>query len=412
MKEAVLTIKIPELKDRFMELMEKRHEGALVAMEIERILGEEIPDTGEYPTIVTSDSEMIEKKATKALEPILQQLEREHIVRGDDSLAEDHLVLNTQKRVNNNARAKQKIVYKEAAVLGVVGNYLNKKVEAKRAELKLKTLLAQRGIKTVLDKTRSWAMARLLGKELFKLKTKNEPRGLVQVERIEGYLLVYLSDAEDYKNFKGSARESGGEFHRAIRSPEVGADLLIIYGNRDKEHRSSIVRHERQHFINHSMFTPTTGPVGEKLFGDIENASPLGKKMYYSGANLSALEMSSEGYAFQRMDAGLRAIKDEVLAYIRGGSSSIDATNFIDDPLYAHLKRPFHQLEMHEVDNLMRKIRDELTVAFETGPFGGGDVPRGILVYHLIDIPLIKFPERIRAVVRFYETKGVVPGKD
>ncbi|MEK7066019.1 MAG: hypothetical protein AAB965_00415, partial [Patescibacteria group bacterium] len=345
-------------------------------------------------------------KTVQVLKPILDKLEKEICIRRRDDLADENPPLKTPKRFKDNTSSTEQIIFQKWAVLDVVDNYLIKKVEAKRAELGLKNLMVKRGVKNVFDKLKPEQRAELLGRELFKLKTNNKPVGVVSAERIEGYVIVNVQEDEDYKKFKGSDSSSGGEFHRAVRCSAIGeVDLLIVKGSKLSQGSISVARHERQHFINHSMFSQSNSSIGpgKKIFGDLENPSPLTKKAYYPGSAHSALETYGISTTSERIDVSLRAIKDEVLAYIRGGSDADQIVGFLDRPLYKNLRDPFYPVELEEVKKLMAKIKVEMADALKL--FGGNDFSRGLLVYHLIDIPLIKFPERIGSIIQFYEEK-------
>ena len=92
------------------------------------------------------------------------------------------------------------------------------------------------------------------------------------------------------------------------------------------------------------------------------------------------------------------------MARIRDGSNPKRATDFFGLGLYKYLRDSFSSDEEQEVDTLLRNIESELKNAHDI--FGyPSDARRAILVYHLIDVPLLKFPERIKAVVSFINEK-------
>ena len=100
-------------------------------------------------------------------------------------MAKKNPEIETHKRFYDVAHSQEKIFFKEGAVLGTVENYLSKKVQAKRAEFRLKEAVAKRGLKIDLDKIKPEEKDEILGRELFKLKTKNKPISIVSAERIE-----------------------------------------------------------------------------------------------------------------------------------------------------------------------------------------------------------------------------------
>lgn len=144
--------------------------------------------------------------------------------------------------------------------------------------------------------------------------------------------------------------------------------------------------HERQHFINDSILQDFTG---------IESRIVPPKKEF---------PLLAEGVNEQKAGVrkGLGGAKDELLARIRDGSDSIRATNFFGTGLYEYLSDEFSEDEQKEASLLLKKIESELKSAL--GLFADNR-SRGMLVYHLVDIPLLRFPERIRAIVEFYNSK-------
>ncbi len=333
-----------ERTDRFIELMEVRHCNAMMALKIEGILGgEEILD--EYPTTRTPENIRVKKEAHEALKPILESLSTSGFTK------------------------------KAEHVKQVVDGYFHSKIIAQRAELELRKKLKEEGKDpTPLE----------MGTELFRQRTGENPKRPVEGIRQEGYFILAFFNDDDYLKFVEGldVDKSAGLFHRAMRFPNMTVDVVLSrYG-----FPNSIILHERQHFINCSILQHFTG---------IESHVVPPKKEF---------PLLAEGVNEQKAGVrkGLGGVKDELLARIRDGSNSIRATDFFGTDLYEHLSGEFSEDEGKEVIVLLKKIESELKSA--SGLFEG-DQSRGMLVYHLVDIPLLRFPERIKAVTEFYNSK-------
>lgn len=335
----------PERKDRFMELMEMRHRNAFSALAIERILSREEP-SDEYPTTLLPENVKAKQEATAELESIISSMKNERY-----ALKAEYLRLS-------------------------IKDYFHKKINAQRAERELVEQLKKRNLEGSPED---------MGAELFLQKTGDAPQGKVTANRVEGYFILSFSTDDDYEKFVGEATlgDTIGEFHQSVRFPTLTTcDLVLIrYPLDDK-----VVEHERQHFINHSVF---------REFFKIE-ADTVPVRKY---------PIIAQGYNQQESaDAKvpLAKVKDELLARIRGGSDYIDATEFFQGvSSYLFLRELFTSEEQAEVELLLTEIGLQLKTIFQKFP----DMNRGLLVYHLIDIPLTQFPERIEALIRFGQEK-------
>lgn len=167
-----------------------------------------------------------------------------------------------------------------------------------------------------------------------------------------------------------------------MRFPHMTVDVILSRN----EFSDRTVLHERQHFINDSILQNFTG---------IESRIVPPKKDF-------PLLAGGTNEQKARVRKGLGWVKDELLARIRDGSDSIRVTDFFGTNLYKYLSDEFLEDEQKEVSALLKKIESELKSAL--GLFIDGQ-SRGILVYHLVDIPLLRFPERIRAISAFYNSK-------
>lgn len=333
-----------EHRDRFAELMEMRHRNAMAALKIEQILAHEEP-LNEYPVAGTPENTRVKRETNETLTPILESLSAAGLTRKADHVKE------------------------------AVDGYFVLKIIAQRAEFKLKEELQSKGKDTTPAE---------MGSELFRQRTGENPKTPVEAVRREGYFILVFFNDEDYLKFvEGLDQEkSAGFFHRAMRFPNM--ILSLILSRHGFENRA--ILHERQHFINDLILKNFTGIERRPV--------PLKKEF----------PLLTKGVNEQRAGVrkGLGGVKDELLAYIRDGSSFARATNFFGADLYKHLRDEFSEDEKKEVEVLLKKIRSELVDALN---FFHDQQSRVILVYHLVDIPLLRFPERIKAITKFYDSK-------
>ncbi|MCX6722500.1 MAG: hypothetical protein NT094_00325 [Candidatus Staskawiczbacteria bacterium] len=129
-----------------------------------------------------------------------------------------------------------------------------------------------------------------------------------------------------------------------------------------------IVVHERQHFINHRLF---------RKFDATER----------KGGNTD-----------------LRAIKDEVLAYIRDGSSGDRLDAALHGELYKHLFADLPTDKQQIANNIIDAVASFIDYNKSLG-FLKDQESRAILVYQLAGIPLERFPEWLDAFQRYYSER-------
>ena len=346
---------IPEKKDRKMELMEQRHQSAMTALDLERVLAEEQPLT-EYPASGSSENKELLLRAETKLRPIISRLKEAGLV-------------SQQETVQN-----------------LVSKYIKEKVIAQRIEMELKEEILGEGKETTPQET---------GARLFKMRTGTEPVKEVEAIRREGYFILAFFNDDDYFRFIGGLKkeESDGQFHRAMRFPNMSVDVIL---SRNGWTNKTII-HERQHFINNSIFNNFEGFEQQV---PAKTAYPLLSAIYRKAHSSDDLD---EVYTYGGLRGKLEKVKDELLARIRDGGNDEWATEFFADYLYTYLREGFSEDEQSEIDDLLWEIMPELKVAYTYFSYPAD--ARGILVYHLIDIPLIRFPERIRAIVDYYKTR-------
>ena len=209
------------------------------------------------------------------------------------------------------------------------------------------------------------------------------PRGGMKIEYIKGFLLLSVENDDDYDDIygeHGSSGRSGGRFHRAqpikLSNREVSIVVRRGYITGELE-RDSVIVHEKQHWINQNLV---------KL-DDAEQTRP-------SLFRLPANERLREHQRNERR----RAIKDEVLAYIRDGSGRAVART-LDSDLYKHLFTGSSE-EVAEEKAMLQDIAQEMREFYERNIYQHG---LDLLVYALIDVPLRAIAQHIKAINGLYE---------
>lgn len=233
---------------------------------------------------------------------------------------------------------------------------------------------------------------------IFYRLTGERPKGKIFFKRQGGYFLITFDEPEDYlkatnpENSKERGLPSGGQFGKAqLAGPLIKTKNEILLGwhmaksiylkdggiidnviliNSTQETNfdfDSILKHERQHYLNDRVFN---------YFTNLEPSTKDPKKA--------------------------RPIKDEALARIREGNDASTCTNFLSEGLYANLLRDT-KFKKNEILELMGRIKKELqgTVDIFKSPH-----QRAILTNLLIDIPLEKWPTWLKEMSIFYKKCG------
>lgn len=331
--------------ERWMAYMEARHQSAKHGVQIEKILSEESPS--ELGSARAHHDEYTAGKARRTLEHVLGNM-------SDKTFWAKHEGL------------KQ-----------TIENYLASRDNARVAEFQWKEQLNAEGKK---DDPQS------MGDKLFYLRLRRQPLGSVEASRKEAYFVLTFDNDQDYFDFLGNPnlKESAGVYHRAMRLQHLDVDVVCIRG---KQEHWRVLHHERQHFINHSVFNK---------FAGIDDSDVPPNKDY------PALTREYRSRTLIIMD--LQDVKDEMLARVRESSDVTDCIAFLDDPSYANLTKQFRSNELPELHRLFDSIKIELDHLFNNQLIDSANF-RPLLVYHLVDVPLLRFPERLRAVREFYEAK-------
>ncbi|MBI2065231.1 MAG: hypothetical protein HYT62_04220 [Candidatus Yanofskybacteria bacterium] len=343
---------VKEKRDRFDEFMRTRHEGAIAGLKVEEALSyiDSSVKQDDYPKLMSPENITIRKKAEEIIEELFQD----------------------------------RYPLKKEEVRTAIERYLFAKVRADRFQIELGNQLDERGIR------KSGPEA---GGYLFKEETGREPVGRINLYKEGGYIKLTFYDRRDYFDFRGIEEdESGGCFYQSLYFPGLGEVAFILEPWSSENYQSDTNQHERQHFINNSLLSKFEGLEGV-TFTDAQKAYP---KEY---------PILSEAIrrADSRVDIFMQSVKDELLACVKDGRSLSGVTKFWDLNLYDFLREGSTLEEQQEVGSLLGKIKEELEKG--SGLFEGGKQARGLLVYHLIDIPFMRFPERVAAVIKFYKKR-------
>lgn len=262
---------------------------------------------------------------------------------------------------------------RRAQFANAIKEYIDQVMLAFEQEIELNRLVVDRGIEGSNEEA--------LGKLIFNLLTNKKNQGAVSAERKEGYFLVFLEDHEDYELV--GKKGSGGCYSEAYYLRDIGyAKVICIrtkYSGTERPLiswcKDGVVAHERQHFFNNVAFN------------------------YFKNTELpQGINRKNEFYGISGQEESLRNIKDELLAQLRDQSAE-SATNFLDNKLYENLLTPFTDGDKKSIKKLMEQIKNELI----NGLFGLFESRREILVYQLIDVPLVKIPEVLKRMRKFYD---------
>ncbi len=336
----------PEQRDkRWMEYMEARHQSAKQGVQIEKILSEESPS--QLGSARAHHDEYTRGKARRTLEYVLSKM-------SDDKYQAHHKDLEE-----------------------TIERYLLNRDRARIAEFQWQEQLSAEG--TSND-------PQSMGDKIFYIRLQRRPKGVVEASRKEAYFVLTFENDQDYLDFLGNPdlNASGGTFHRAMQLQHLDVDVVCIRGKQD---HWRVLNHERQHFINDTIFNKFVG---------IDDSNVPPNKDY---------PVLTRNYRSRTDIIGdLQTVKDEMLARIREAGNALHCTSFFNKPLYAHLKEKFQPNELPEIDRLFDSINFELVHLFSNQLIDNAHL-RALLVYHMVDVPLLRFPERLRALRDFYEAK-------
>lgn len=224
------------------------------------------------------------------------------------------------------------------------------------------------------------------GKYMFNQLTGEEPKGQISFQKQEAYFILQCADKKDYARAVAGregdihspiATQSAGSYHshqpmvaELLNSTiTLGVPIIMLHAGSDP--LDAVMAHERQHFINHRVFE-----------------------------RFRLTEGDDHPSAF---NARLRAIKDEVLAYIRDGSSGIQLVANLNSKLYQHLfdgLSPEDRGRVKATIGILQNFLDK-----DAAIIRGKNSGRAILVYQLAGVPLLDFPQWLKALAEYYDQR-------
>ncbi len=243
------------------------------------------------------------------------------------------------------------------------------------------------------------------GKKVFDLCTGSENKGGATLEFKEGFAVFALSDREDYEYFLESMRTSTdiversyGVFISNFTIPGYNEmNLIVVNGGVSSllNDTSSLVSHEKQHFINRRLVSDANRPMFDRVESDYLKARGVSGETLRKRLSESAL---------------MQHIKNEVLAFLRDGTGGreevrwneesvpVGIYNYLQGSCYAPLFGMLPKALRVKTDEALREIAVEMNLlkGFTTLP------ERAVLANHLISVPLVDMAEEISRFAKFY----------
>ncbi len=232
---------------------------------------------------------------------------------------------------------------------------------------------------------------------LFTARTGKHPVGQVSLVRREGYFIMTCPNPADYNVFYDPALEDrkaddftkqveilnrhGGSMHTSITLDrkhgtshwdlgDISSSFIVLKTVPDAYGFDVIVTHERQHFLNHRLmkvFAESENPRRHEAKTDIETAA--------------------------------RFIKDEVIAYLRDGSTGAEIDTNLKEETYRNL---FENLSPKEVE-LLHGILSNITTSMSKDAVFSDPASRRAMAIQLIDIPFVKIPDWMPVIAGYYQ---------
>ena len=213
------------------------------------------------------------------------------------------------------------------------------------------------------------------------------PSGGIKMEVKEGYIVLIFENTGDYQRAKLAQsgiivpeterikEDTGGTYHHSVRidmfKDRYMGPVLMIRGDQKV---GDVLAHERQHFINHSVFAN---------FFVTEN-NP--EKTFSTKSNMDRV-------------IGFRRIKDEVLAYLREGRGGTEILRSLNGEIYKHLFDSLSEENKKNAREILSEIKEPLD---QFASINSGDEARAIMVYQLAHISFDKFPNWLEAIRKYY----------
>ncbi len=237
-----------------------------------------------------------------------------------------------------------------------------------------------------------------LGTLLFSARTGKVPVGPIALVRREGYLILNCPNPADYNLFTDpqlpyragddfkvkieALLQHGGTFHStlvlnpAFVQEHVGAagtistSVIVIKSSEGAYGYDEVLAHERQHFINH------------RLLG-----------LFRRGERTKTADGPLETAA--------RTVKDEVIAFVRDGTTGSQINLSLSGSVYAHL---YDQLPAEEADALRSGVA-LIGSRIDLHPVFTEPESRQALAMQLVDIPFSRIPDAIPTIAEYYQKR-------
>src|SRR3989344_144450 len=249
------------------------------------------------------------------------------------------------------------------------------------------------------------------GKKIFEHMTGGAPKGMVAFSSKEAFVIISYDKKEDYQIFLSRVgtsaeitEESAGIYAQAMYflAGTVSLRVVVINGGLGRTRgASSIVAHERQHFVNDRL---VGGKHPEHMFTALE-------QKYYEQQGLRGPELQTK----VNETALLNPLKNEVLAYIRDGTSGKEMCTIggkdIDVGFYSLLKngRAYRQVfELMGSSRLRQAAEEQLAlIARSVDGLKGfsSQEAKAILVNELISVPFLVMAEEIEKLGKYYSRR-------
>lgn len=229
------------------------------------------------------------------------------------------------------------------------------------------------------------------GETLFEKRVNSSPVGKVRFFHKGPFFYFTFEQRSDYERLRAAVTgsdertEEGGVFIEEAYWGKSKVPTLLQIG---KEVDPHILAHEGQHFLNDAL--------GEQF------------KSWEAGTDQSKLVQAE------------RAVKDELLAYVREGRPPKEIRKILlEDPLYAHLYRDVDERE----SALLKQELQKICTVLETHPWAQSSATireaadrtkqlprvdkhqREMIVANLLDVPLPKMEKYLNQSAKFYGEK-------
>jgi hypothetical protein len=238
-------------------------------------------------------------------------------------------------------------------------------------------------LKKLVEKQREFGVEKenedTAGSLIFRSLTDRDPKSEITYEQEAGYHLLKFTSIEDYNAAKDTKKASEGlhvdRKYIGIFKPESPyATLLLVAPQRSEDSVEGTALHERQHYINQSVF-------GRFL--------------------------KTEGYSGLEKEKGLEGhkkfwkIKDELLAQLRNNSFNF-AHVLKPDGYYSDLFSRLDSQEIAMAADIVKKVQD-FTQKYRE--FLDTPENKATLIYQLAMVPFEKMPKWLDAIDEYYEKR-------